>query len=202
MIKKLVGQIKSYNSESSKYGSEVTNYSDLGKVRGFLGLLTVEKGTVGQKIVEDSTHIFICDTRLDIKQGDRLIVKDTEYEVNFVDRPDMSKRAQIELKVLAQQMNKLNLPIYFGSTNNADVIETDVVALESQEMKTKSFSKEINTPDNYLVIAYPKTFGKSSIRLDNKPAIDWDITELMINGRMYYVYKKETTEDKTYIELF
>lgn len=203
MIKTHKAIVKKRTETPNKYGSEVISYEDFGRVRGFMDYYTIMKNQVAQKFVEDTTHMFICETKLAIEQGDRFFVNDTEYEVNFVDRPHFGKLAQIELKKTLHQNNMIKSLIYFGVSPEDNLIETDVLAFEKQDFDSKSFSKEISVDEGNLFIVYPKTYGKSSIRLNHKPITDWKISELMIDGSVHYVYKTSIkANDKIFIELF
>ena len=184
------------------YGSEVDNYIDLGVVSGFFDIFTIELGEVAQKIIEDTTHIFICETSLDIKQGDRFFIDNVEYEVNFVDRPQLQKLAMIELKKTLHQNDMVDNFIYIGGTEEESLIEMDVLSFDRYPITERNFSQSVELKDKNLYIVYPKSFGKGSIRLDGKPVVDWEISELMIDGFVHYVYKTETLKEEIYIELY
>ena len=184
------------------YGSEVDNYIDLGIVSGFFDIFTIELGEVAQKIIEDTTHIFICETSLDIKQGDRFFIDNVEYEVNFVDRPQLQKLAMIELKKTLHQNDMVDNFIYIGGTEEELLIEMDVLSFDRYPITERSFSQSVEVKDKNLYIVYPKSFGKGSIRLDGRPVVDWEISELMIDGFVHYVYKTETLKEEIYIELY
>lgn len=184
------------------YGSEIDNYIDLGVVSGFFDIFTIELGEVAQKIIEDTTHIFICETSLDIKQGDRFFIDNVEYEVNFVDRPQLQKLAMIELKKTLHQNDMVDNFIYIGGTEEELLIEMDVLTFDKYPITKRSFSQSVELKDKNLYIVYPKSFGKGSIRLDGKPVVDWEISELMIDGFVHYVYKTETLKEEIYIELY
>ena len=184
------------------YGSEIDNYIDLGVVSGFFDIFTIELGEVAQKIIEDTTHIFICETSLDIKQGDRFFIDNVEYEVNFVDRPQLQKLAMIELKKTLHQNDMVDNFIYIGGTEEESLIEMDVLSFDRYPITERNFSQSVELKDKNLYIVYPKSFGKGSIRLDGKPVVDWEISELMIDGFVHYVYKTETLKEEIYIELY
>lgn len=184
------------------YGSEIDNYVDLGVVSGFFDIFTIELGEVAQKIIEDTTHIFICETSLDIKQGDRFFIDNVEYEVNFVDRPQLQKLAMIELKKTLHQNDMVDNFIYIGGTEEELLIEMDVLSFDKYPITERSFSQSVELKDKNLYIVYPKSFGKGSIRLDGRPVVDWEISELMIDGFVHYVYKTETLKEEIYIELY
>lgn len=184
------------------YGSEVDNYIDLGIVSGFFDIFTIDRGEIAQKIIEDTTHIFICETSLDIKQGDRFFIDGLEYEVNFVDRPQLQKLAMIELKKTLHQNDMVDNFIYIGGTEEELLIEMDVLSFDKYPITERSFSQSVELKDKNLYIVYPKSFGKGSIRLDGRPVIDWEISELMIDGFVHYVYKTETLKEEVYIELY
>ena len=184
------------------YGSEIDNYIDLGVVSGFFDIFTIELGEVAQKIIEDTTHIFICETSLDIKQGDRFFIDNVEYEVNFVDRPQLQKLAMIELKKTLHQNDMVDNFIYIGGTEEELLIEMDVLSFDKYPITERSFSQSVELKDKNLYIVYPKSFGKGSIRLDGRPVVDWEISELMIDGFVHYVYKTETLKEEVYIELY
>lgn len=184
------------------YGSEVDNYIDLGVVSGFFDIFTIELGEVAQKIIEDTTHIFICETSLDVKQGDRFFIDNVEYEVNFVDRPQLQKLAMIELKKTLHQNDMVENFIYIGGTEEELLIEMDVLSFDKYPITERSFSQSVELKDKNLYIVYPKLFGKGSIRLDGRPVVDWEISELMIDGFVHYVYKTETLKEEIYIELY
>ena len=184
------------------YGSEIDNYIDLGIVSGFFDIFTIELGEVAQKIIEDTTHIFICETSLDIKQGDRFFIDNVEYEVNFVDRPQLQKLAMIELKKTLHQNDMVDNFIYIGGTEEELLIEMDVLSFDRYPITERSFSQSVELKDKNLYIVYPKSFGKGSIRLDGRPVVDWEISELMIDGFVHYVYKTETLKEEVYIELY
>lgn len=202
MIKKFKADVKKRKVSQSKYGSELISFEDLGKVKGYFDYITLDKGEVAGKIVEDSTHIFICQTRLDIEQGDKMYIDGKEYEVNFVNRPMMGKQAEIELKPTLQQNDIINSFIYYGFTDLDNLLEIDILQSDNESFKEKSFVKKVEGKGNKLFIAYPKSFGKSSIRLNHRPITNWDIKELMINGIVHYVYSTEVNDDEVYIELF
>lgn len=184
------------------YGSEINNYIDLGIVSGFFDIFTIDRGEIAQKIVEDTTHIFICETSLDIKQGDRFFIDNVEYEVNFVDRPQLQKLAMIELKKTLHQNDMVENFIYIGGTEEELLIEMDVLSFDRYPITERSFSQSVELKDKNLYIVYPKSFGKGSIRLDGRPVVDWEISELMIDGFVHYVYKTETLKEEVYIELY
>ena len=184
------------------YGSEVDNYIDLGIVSGFFDIFTIDRGEIAQKIIEDTTHIFICETSLDIKQGDRFFIDNVEYEVNFVDRPQLQKLAMIELKKTLHQNDMVDNFIYIGGTEEELLIEMDVLSFDRYPITERSFSQSVELKDKNLYIVYPKSFGKGSIRLDGRPVVDWEISELMIDGFVHYVYKTETLKEEVYIELY
>lgn len=184
------------------YGSEVDNYIDLGVVSGFFDIFTIELGEVAQKIIEDTTHIFICETSLDIKQGDRFFIDNVEYEVNFVDRPQLQKLAMIELKRTLHQNDMVDNFIYVGGTEEELLIEMDVLSFDRYPITERNFSQSVELKDKNLYIVYPKSFGKGSIRLDGKPVVDWEMSELIIDGFVHYVYKTETLKEEIYIELY
>lgn len=184
------------------YGSEIDNYIDLGIVSGFFDIFTIDRGEIAQKIVEDTTHIFICETSLDIKQGDRFFIDNVEYEVNFVDRPQLQKLAMIELKKTLHQNDMVENFIYIGGTEEELLIEMDVLSFDRYPITERSFSQSVELKDKNLYIVYPKSFGKGSIRLDGRPVVDWEISELMIDGFVHYVYKTETLKEEVYIELY
>ena len=184
------------------YGSEIDNYIDLGIVSGFFDIFTIELGEVAQKIIEDTTHIFICETSLDIKQGDRFFIDNVEYEVNFVDRPQLQKLAMIELKKTLHQNDMVDNFIYIGGTEEELLIEMDVLSFDRYPITERNFSQSVEVKDKNLYIVYPKSFGKGSIRLDGRPVVDWEISELMIDGFVHYVYKTETLKEEVYIELY
>ena len=186
----------------NEYGSEIDNYIDLGIVSGFFDIFTIELGEVAQKIIEDTTHIFICETSLDIKQGDRFFIDNVEYEVNFVDRPQLQKLAMIELKKTLHQNDMVDNFIYIGGTEEELLIEMDVLSFDKYPVTERSFSQSVELKDKNLYIVYPKSFGKGSIRLDGRPVVDWEISELMIDGFVHYVYKTETLKEEIYIELY
>lgn len=186
----------------NEYGSEIDNYIDLGIVSGFFDIFTIELGEVAQKIIEDTTHIFICETSLDIKQGDRFFIDNVEYEVNFVDRPQLQKLAMIELKKTLHQNDMVDNFIYIGGTEEELLIEMDVLSFDRYPITERSFSQSVELKDKNLYIVYPKSFGKGSIRLDGRPVVDWEISELMIDGFVHYVYKTETLKEEVYIELY
>lgn len=201
MINKTVIEVKSRQQEVTPQGAVMDHYVELGKATGYFGVLTIEAGKFAHKFVEDSTHIFIGKTKLEIKQGDKFFARGKEYEVMYVDRPLWDAHAQIEVKELAQQTSQMKLPIYYGSTERKDLIEMDILNLENEEFSNKSFNKELSGITGSIVIAYPKTFGKASIRLDGRPIVDWSIEEMMIEGNTYYVYKTKTDKDSIRIEL-
>ena len=189
----------------NEYGSEVDNYIDLGVVSGFFDIFTIELGEVAQKIIEDTTHLFICETSLDIKQGDRFFIDGLEYEVNFVDRPQLQKLAMIELKKSLHQNDMVENFIYIGGgRDGGHLIEMDVISwrFDKYPITKRSFSQSVELKNKNLYIVYPKSFGKGSIRLDGKPVVDWEISELMIDGFVHYVYKTETLKEEIYIELY
>lgn len=202
MIKTHKASIKKRKETPNKYGSEVVSYEDFGNIRGFMDYLTVDNNQVAQKFIQDSTHIFICETKLDITQGDRFFVNSIEYEVNFVDRPQFGKLAQIELKETLHQKGKVESFIYFGTSEIKHLIESDLLTFTKEKMDKRSFQREFPTEEGNLFIAYPKTFGKASIRLNHKPITNWEINELMVEGTVYYIYKTEVNDGKTFIELF
>ena len=186
----------------NEYGSEIDNYKHLGIVSGFFDIFTIDRGEIAQKIIEDTTHIFICETSLDIKQGDRFFVDGLEYEVNFVDRPQLQKLAMIELKKTLHQNDMVDNFIYIGGTEEELLIEMDVLSFDRYPITERSFSQSVEVNDKNLYIVYPKSFGKGSIRLDGRPVVDWEISELMIDGFVHYVYKAETLKEEVYIELY
>lgn len=202
MIKTHKANIKQRKVTPNKYGSEVVSYEELGNIRGFMDYLTTDRNQVAQKFIQDSTHIFICETKLDISQGDLFFVNNVEYEVNFVDRPHFGKLAQIELKETLHQKGKVETFIYFGTSEVKNLIESDLSSFTREVITSKSFSKEIQTEESNLFIVYPKSFGKASIRLNHRPITNWEISEIMVEGTIYYVYKTETKDEKTFIELF
>lgn len=202
MIINRKASVKRNTPVDNDYGSEVDNYTDLGVVSGFFDIFTIELGEVAQKIIEDTTHIFICETSLDIKQGDRFFIDNVEYEVNFVDRPQLQKLAMIELKKTLHQNDMVDNFIYIGGTEEELLIEMDVLSFDRYPITERSFSQSVELKDKNLYIVYPKSFGKGSIRLDGRPVIDWEISELMIDGFVHYVYKTETLKEEIYIELY
>lgn len=202
MIRKRLATVRKRKVESNEYGTEIVRFNYLGKINGYLDFISIDKGEVAQKIVEDSTHIFICETKLDICQGDRMHIDNKEYEVNFVDRPLMGRKAEIELKLVLQQDDMMDTFIYYGFSTQDNLIETDVLNFNSEKSKTKTLSKELAVEDGKLYIVYPKTFGKASVRVNHKPVADLIVKELMLNGVMHYVYTIDVSGDKIYIELF
>lgn len=202
MIKTHKANVKKRIATQTDYGSDLVTYEDLGKISGFMDYLTVTKGEKAGKIDEDSTHIFICKTKLDIEQGDILIVKGKEYEVSFADRPHMGTQLEIELKPTLIHNDDIESMIYFGFSNESEIIETDILSLNSQSVKTKTFTKSINVTAKNLILAYPKSFGKASIRLNSKPITDMAIKEIMVNGTIHYVYTKTNVSGTLHIELF
>lgn len=189
----------------NEYGSEIDNYKHLGIVSGFFDIFTIDRGEIAQKIIEDTTHLFICETKLDIKQGDRFFIDGLEYEVNFVDRPQLQKLAMIELKKTLHQNNMVDSFIYIGSgREDGHLIEMDVISwrFDKYPITERKFSQSVELKDKNLYIVYPKSFGKGSIRLDGRPVVDWEISELMIDGFVHYVYKTETLKEEIYIELY
>lgn len=202
MMKKHVAIVRKRSELSSDIATDVMSWKDFGKVRGFMDFLTITKGEVVQKVVSDSTHIFVCETNLDIETGDRLHVNGKEYEVNFVDRPMYGKQAEIELKPILQ-INESESIIYFGISDEKDIIETDVLGFANQTIKARKFTKviEVDTDSNF-VISYPKSLGKASIRLNNKPIMDWEINEIMVNGTINYVYSVKVKQGSLTIDLF
>lgn len=201
MINKTVIEVKSRKEESTPQGTVISHFEELGKATGYFGILTIDAGKFAHKFVEDSTHIYIGKTKLEIKQGDRFFARGKEYEVMYVDRPLWDAHAQIEVKELAQQTGQMKLPIYYGSTERDDLIEIDILNLSSEEFTRKSFNKQLDSITGNIVIAYPKSFGKASIRIDGKPVIDWNIQEMMIEGNTYYAYTRKTTDESVKIDL-
>lgn len=202
MIKKFRGRVVRNEKEINKYGSSVSKYKELGYIRGFLGYMSIEKGQLAQKMVEDTTHIFICDTGLDIVQDDIIIVKGVEYQVNYVDRPDMGTRAEIELEKSPQQKDMLELFTYFGKSSRDRLIESDVLSFDRTKTTDKLFTGSCEGKGDKLFIVQPKQFGKASIRLNHKPVIDYNIDEIMIEGIKHYIYKIKNTNYIVHIELF
>lgn len=202
MIRKRLATVKKRKVEPNEYGTEIVRFDYLGKMSGYLDFISIDKGEVAQKIVEDSTHIFICDTKLDVKQGDRVMIDGDIYEVNFVDRPMLGKRAEIELKLTLEQNSMLDSYIYFGFSNYDNLIEMDILKSNNDIMKEKSFSKEVTGEGKNVFIAYPKTFGKASIMLNHKPVVDWNISEVMVMGVIHYVYITKAIDTTIHIELF
>lgn len=195
--------IKKQMKSKSEYGSDIVTWEDSGRIYGFLDRLVMTKSEVAGKIVEDSTHIFIAQTMADIGQGDRLEIGDRTYEVNFADNPLMlDMHLEIELKPILQQNNTSQSVIYYGDIQSLDVKEMDVLSLNKEGFKEKVFSKYIDISKENFVIAYPKSFGKSSIRLNNKVVTNWNIKEIMVNGVIHYVYSTSVTGDKLNIELY
>lgn len=202
MIKTHVATLKRRTTKETEYGNDIVVYVDSGRISGILDYLKVAKGEIADKVVEDSSHLFISKTKVKIRQGDRLVVNEVEYEVNHVDRPLMGLQAEIELKPVLVQNNDVESLIYFGFNNESELIESDILTLDSQSFKQKSFTKSLDATAKNLVIAYPKTYGKASIRINNKPITDTVITEIMVNGTTYLVYRKTDVSGKLHIELF
>lgn len=202
MIKMHVATVKKRIEKETDYGGNIITYTDLGKIAGIMDYISITKGSTADKVMEDSTHIFISKTKLEIRQGDRLVVNGVEYEVNFTDRPLMGLQAEIELKPVLIQNKNLQSLIYFGFSNESELIESDILSLDSQAFKSKIFTKSLDTKAKNLILAYPKSYGKASIRINNRPITDMEIKEIMINGTIHYVYTKTNVSGKLQIELF
>lgn len=203
MIRQHIGKVIKRSVTVSDYGTEVLTWMDLDKVSGFLDIISISKGKVAGKIIEDSTHVFVTKEIANIQQGDRLRFNELTYEVNHVDNPMMTNHhLEIELKLIPEQDSQSEMSIYFGVLANETVVEADVLALQNQVMKTKAFSNTISVVDGNLFIVYPKSFGKSSIRLKDKLITNWNIQEITINGVTHYCYKVAVTSGSMKIELF
>ena len=186
----------------SDIGTQILVWQDQGQISGHMDLLTITKGEIAQKIVEDSTHIFIAFTNANVEQGDRLYVNGKGYEVNFVDRPMYGKQAEIELKPLLKVNEDLDVPIYYGVKAQESLDDLTLYNLDSEPFPKKSFTKTIEMTDGNLFIAYPKSFGNATIRLNHKPVFEWELTETMLNGYLYNIYKVAVEGTSLHIELF
>lgn len=203
MIREQLAKIFKRSTGVSEYGTEVTSWIDLGNVSGYLDTISTSKSEVAGKIVQDSTHMFLTREIEDIKQGDRLKFGASMYEINYVDNPmDMNHHLEIELKLVPEQETQTENLMYFGFMSTTDVSEMDILGLGSQAIKAKAFSATLTADATNLVLAYPKTFGKSSIRINNKLITNWNIQELTINGVTHFVYSTEVADGAIKIELF
>lgn len=201
MIKTHSARIFRRSVQTSDYGTEVLGWVDLGNVDGFLDAIQTSKEEVAGKVIQDSTHIFITYEIEDIKQGDRLKFNGVTYEINFVINPAMmNHHLEIELKLIPEQDSQTEIEIYFG--NVKEINESTILSLDSQIMKTKTLLKEIDVSDGKFAIVYPKSLGKSSIRLRDKLVTDWIIEDITINGITNYCYNTKVTSGTLKIELF
>lgn len=192
MINNSLATVKSLIEESTPHGTVINNYEEIGKARGYFGLLTIEPGRYAHKFVEDSTHIYIGKTKLDIKKGDVLLVRGGEYEVMYVDRPLWDAHAQIEVKKMGQQVSEMNLPIYYGSSDREYLTEMNMFGLNEEKLRERLFTGEFENVGGKIVIAYPKSFGKATIHINDEEVSNWEIEDMMVKGVIYYLYTKES----------
>lgn len=187
----------------NEYGTEFYTWVEAGKAHGIIDIISISKGEQASKIKQDSTHLFITNRIVDVRTGDRLTINDTVYTVNYVDNPMMmNHHLEIELKETLEQVNQTDKHIYFGTTDNEDIVEIDILNFQNKVLKEKLFTTTFKGTDTKLVIAYPKDFGKSSIRINEKLITNWNIKELMVNGNTHYVYSVDVEIGNLKIDLF
>lgn len=202
---KQIAKIKKHSTVESEYGTSVKTWKDDGKVEGYLDTVSISKDEQASKIVQDSTHIFITTDIVDVETGDRLEFGNRTYEINYVDNPMMKNHhLEIELKPIKEEVSQSdNHIIYYGTVDSEPKTENDIFNVPNGDsIKERKYSSDIFVKGSILVIAYPKVFGKSSIRLNNKLVTNWKINELMVNGVPHYVYSTGVTGTNLRIELF
>lgn len=195
--------VKKRSITPSDIGTEVFSWIDLGRINGYMDAITMSKGERASKIVEDSTHVFMTYEMIGVEQGDRMYISGVGYEVTVVDNPAMlNHHLEIELKPLMEQQSQLESFIYYGFNGDSEISETEILALDNHAFKTKAFVTDLERTASHVVLSYPKSYGKSSIRINNKLITNWNIKELIVNGVPHYVYTLGTQEAKLHIELF
>lgn len=195
--------MKKRSVETNEYGNNIYSWIDIGEIRGYLDFITIRKGQIAQKFVEDSTHVFITEDIVDLEQGDRLVINGKTYEINYVDNPlNLNRHLEIELKPVLDSENTYEYIFYLGSTDSINITDGDILNFEQLTMKTKTLTKELEITNNILHIIYPAILGKSSIRLNNLLITDWTVNETVVNGVTVLHYCKEVEDSKIKIELY
>lgn len=159
---------------------------------GYIDKISSEMINKGDRVVDSSTHLLICDFS-DIQSGDKIVIGNEYYMVNDVYNPMMAnKHLEVELEYINHFNEQPKNYIYYGGFGHDELKEEDVHYLNSTEVDDFYTMSKLSLVNEYLYVLHSDKYNTATIRLNDIVDQSFVVTQMIVNGDNYYVYRSKT----------
>lgn len=180
----------------NEFQAEIVYWKKVAVIKGgCLDLIDGEMVAKAGRMVESSTH-FMVSSIGDVRMDDRVSCDGKDYKVTFVYNPmELNHHLEVELELLTTENRKPTNMIYWGVSADAMLNAEQVLALHSKEVSTKTLNETLIPVDEYIYFAYPADLGNATVRMNDLIDMDFEVSEVVINGINHYLYRSEDQLD-------